>query len=172
MSKARPFNGPSTTGNPSGSGRGNNPSGNVRLGGNGMAHEIRAFNPGQRVIHIHPGRPHYGRSYTIGRYVSGDEVREFQRELGSGRVSQNKHNNFFVRASDDRSIVDIAHNGDQVKLTTVLKRHGSNTVREETIGTVSKAYAKTDGTGPYYDVKFEGLDEMVSVPSVYLERVG
>ena len=136
-----------------------------------MAHEIRAFNPGQRVIHIHPGRPHYGRSYTIGRYVSGDEVREFQRELGSGRVSQNKHNNFFVRASDDRSIVDIAHNGDQVKLTTVLRRHGSNTVREETIGTVSKAYAKSDGTGPYYDVKFEGLGEMVSVPSVYLERI-
>tara|TARA_B100001094_G_scaffold267173_1_gene270365 strand:+ start:266 stop:415 length:150 start_codon:yes stop_codon:yes gene_type:complete len=38
--------------------------------------------------------------------------------------------------------------------------------------TVGKVYAKSDGTGPYYDVKFEGLDEMVSVPSVYLERVG
>ena len=131
----------------------------------------RVFNSGQRVMHIHPGQPHYGRSYTIGRYVSGDEVREFQRELGSGRVSQNRHDNFFVQSSDDMSIVDIAHNGDQVKLATVLKRHGSNTIKEETIGTVGKVYAKSDGTGPYYDVKFEGLDAMVSVPSVHLDRI-
>jgi len=135
------INGPSTTGNPSGGGRSNNPSGTMRAGGNGIMQSCRVFNSGQRVMHIHPGQPHYGRSYTIGRYVSGDEVREFQRELGSGRVSQNRNDNFFVRASDDRSIVDIALNGDQVKLTTVLRLHGSNTVREETIGTVSEAIA-------------------------------
>ena len=173
-STGRPFNGPSTTGNPSGPGRGNNPPGNTRAGGNGITRGLRVFNPDQRVIYIHPGRPdNYGQSYTIGRYVSGHAWRgedlEFKRESQSGRVSQNKHDNFFVRASDERSIVNIASNGSQMKLTTVLKRHGSDTVRAETIGTVTGAHAKTDGSGPYYYIKFDGLDEIISVPSVYLK---
>ena len=171
-SSSRPHNGPSTTGKPSGKGRGNNPSGNTMSGGNGISNRTRVFNPKQRVMYIHSGRPdNYGRSYSIGQYSSGQAWTggwEFKYESPSGRVFDDT---FFVRVHDERCVVNIMDDGDRVELKEPYEKYSNYKVPVGTQGVVENIYANPRGDGPYYNIKFDGLDDIIAVPSIDIKYI-
>ena len=86
-SKGRPFNGPSTTGNPSGKGRGNNPAGGARFAENGLGAAAHVPFFSRRVMKIHGTIKPRGEPYTIFRYQgrTDDKNHIFRREIPGGR---------------------------------------------------------------------------------------